>query len=209
VLTSPIVPAVAARPCSPAVGCWHRRGCVLLRCACIAAGVQSSCVARASDNVTICPASFPNPVNFGMTFNKSLFHDLGAVIGIESRALWLAGCDAPPLSTHPRPHPPKHPRPHPPTHPPPPPTRSPPPPPTHSPPPPPTHSPTPTHTRPAPPKPTPTHVHPTHPHTHPHTPTPARAPTHTATYTRAHPRTPTHTHTRPGRHAGCRRERVL
>ncbi len=53
-------------------------------------GVQSSCIV-VPGNVTICPTSFPNPVNFGMTFNKSLFYDLGAVIGVETRALWLAG----------------------------------------------------------------------------------------------------------------------
>ncbi len=53
-------------------------------------GVQSSCV-ETSGGETICPTSFPNPVNFGMSFNKSLFYDLGAVIGIETRALWIAG----------------------------------------------------------------------------------------------------------------------
>lgn len=38
-----------------------------------------------------CRTSFPNPVNYGMTFNKSLVYDLGAIIGVETRALWLAG----------------------------------------------------------------------------------------------------------------------
>ncbi len=53
--------------------------------------MQSSCVSTATGDV-ICPTSFANPVNFGMTFNKSLFFDLGHVIGVETRALWLAGC---------------------------------------------------------------------------------------------------------------------
>jgi len=52
-------------------------------------GVQSSCVL--SSGTVYCPTSFPNPVNFGMTWNRSLFYDLGAVIGVEARALWLAG----------------------------------------------------------------------------------------------------------------------
>jgi beta-glucosidase-like glycosyl hydrolase len=32
-----------------------------------------------------------NPVNYGSTFNDSLAYDLGAVIGLEARALWLGG----------------------------------------------------------------------------------------------------------------------
>lgn len=35
--------------------------------------------------------SFPNPVNYGFTFNKSLAYELGAIIATEQRALWLAG----------------------------------------------------------------------------------------------------------------------
>jgi hypothetical protein len=54
-------------------------------------GVQSSCV-MLSDNVTlVCPTSFPNPVNYGTSFNKSLAYELGRVVGIEARALWLLG----------------------------------------------------------------------------------------------------------------------
>jgi len=53
-------------------------------------GVQSSCVSDGNGK-TICPTSFMNPVNFGATFNRSLFFSLGAVIATETRALWLAG----------------------------------------------------------------------------------------------------------------------
>jgi hypothetical protein len=60
-------------------------------------GVQSSCVASPTTG-TVCPTSFPNPLNLGMTFNKSLFHDMAAVIGLETRALWLAGCVGRPRS---------------------------------------------------------------------------------------------------------------
>jgi len=53
-------------------------------------GVQTSCI-QTSDGVTRCPTSFPNSVNYGATFNRSLFYDLGATIATELRALWLAG----------------------------------------------------------------------------------------------------------------------
>ena len=52
-------------------------------------GVQSSCV---DDGHGVhCPTSFPLPVNFGSVWNASLVADVGAVIGLETRALWLAG----------------------------------------------------------------------------------------------------------------------
>jgi hypothetical protein len=54
-------------------------------------GVQSSCVLGSADGVTYCATSFPNPVNYGATWNKSLFFELGAIIATETRALWLAG----------------------------------------------------------------------------------------------------------------------
>jgi hypothetical protein len=54
-------------------------------------GVQSSCVRSSSSGVTFCPTSFMNPVNFGNSFNKTLFRELGAIVGEETRALWLAG----------------------------------------------------------------------------------------------------------------------
>lgn len=40
---------------------------------------------------TICPTSFPNPVNFGATWNASAFLSLGSTIATELRALWLLG----------------------------------------------------------------------------------------------------------------------
>eukprot|EP00045_Choanoeca_perplexa_P012180 m.131922 g.131922 ORF g.131922 m.131922 type:complete len:777 (-) comp15917_c0_seq1:291-2621(-) len=52
-------------------------------------GVQSSCVSQ--DGTTYCPTSFPNPVNYGFTWNKTAYYELGRVIGVETRALWLAG----------------------------------------------------------------------------------------------------------------------
>ena len=55
-------------------------------------GVQSSCVRDVANGGKVyCPTSFMNPVNYGATFNRSLFFDLGAVIATETRALWLAG----------------------------------------------------------------------------------------------------------------------
>jgi len=53
-------------------------------------GVQSSCV-KDTDGTVYCPTSFPNPVNFGTTFNDSLALEMGAIIATETRALWLAG----------------------------------------------------------------------------------------------------------------------
>ena len=52
--------------------------------------MQSSCVADGSGAVH-CPTSFPNPVSYGMTWNKTAFFVLGDIIGTEQRALWLAG----------------------------------------------------------------------------------------------------------------------
>ena len=43
------------------------------------------------DGVTYCPTSFPNPVNLGASFNKSMWETMGDVIGHEIRALFLAG----------------------------------------------------------------------------------------------------------------------
>lgn len=48
-------------------------------------GVQSTCV-----NGT-CPTSFPCPVSFGASWNRTLTREMGRVIGTEARALWLAG----------------------------------------------------------------------------------------------------------------------
>ena len=57
-------------------------------------GVQSSCV-NTSDGKTYCPTSYPNPVNLGASFNRSSWLQMGKVIGVESRALWLAGAVEP------------------------------------------------------------------------------------------------------------------
>ena len=32
-----------------------------------------------------------NPVNYGMSWNKARFRELGVIIGLEARALWVAG----------------------------------------------------------------------------------------------------------------------
>ncbi len=32
-----------------------------------------------------------NPVNYGCTWNDSLAFDMGAIVGLEARALWLGG----------------------------------------------------------------------------------------------------------------------
>lgn len=54
-------------------------------------GVQTNCVELNGE--IKCPTSFPNPVNYGATFNTSLFRDLGSIIGQELRALWLLGAE--------------------------------------------------------------------------------------------------------------------
>lgn len=47
-------------------------------------GVQSRCSPDGR-----CPTTFPNPNTLGATFNQSLWKQMGAVIGLELRALWL------------------------------------------------------------------------------------------------------------------------
>ena len=47
-------------------------------------GVQSRCTKEGR-----CATSFPNPNALGATFNSSLWHDIGHIIGLELRALWL------------------------------------------------------------------------------------------------------------------------
>lgn len=46
-------------------------------------GVQSRCGSK-------CPTSFPNPNAQGAAWNRTLWHDMARVTGIELRALWLA-----------------------------------------------------------------------------------------------------------------------
>ena len=47
-------------------------------------GVQSRCAPDGR-----CPTSFPNPIGLGGTFNRSVWRQMGEVIGLELRALWL------------------------------------------------------------------------------------------------------------------------
>ena len=53
-------------------------------------GVKASCLST-DNGKTYCPTSFPNPVNLGASFNKSMWAKMGRVIGVETRAMWLAG----------------------------------------------------------------------------------------------------------------------
>lgn len=53
-------------------------------------GAETSGVKQANGSI-VCPTSFPNPVNYGMAWNKTSFLVLGQVIATETRALWLAG----------------------------------------------------------------------------------------------------------------------
>ena len=54
-------------------------------------GVQSTCVNDTTTGTVYCPTSYPNPVNLGAAFNRSSWLHMGKVIGVELRALWLAG----------------------------------------------------------------------------------------------------------------------
>lgn len=47
-------------------------------------GVQSRCAPDGR-----CPTSYPNPNSLGASFNSSVWEGMGAVIGLELRALWL------------------------------------------------------------------------------------------------------------------------
>jgi len=53
-------------------------------------GVQSSCV-KGKDGVTYCPVDFPNAVNLGASWNNSMWETMGRIIGVENRALYVAG----------------------------------------------------------------------------------------------------------------------
>ena len=54
-------------------------------------GVLCNCLVDPATGVTACPTSWSNPVNFGSVWNDSLTRDMGAVVGVETRALWLGG----------------------------------------------------------------------------------------------------------------------
>ena len=49
-------------------------------------GVQSRCSAEGR-----CPTSYPNPNTLGASFNKTVWQQMGSVIGLELRSLWLQG----------------------------------------------------------------------------------------------------------------------
>ena len=53
-------------------------------------GVQSTCGFNTKGDPA-CPTSFPNPNALGATWNSTLWREIGAIIGIEARALWLQG----------------------------------------------------------------------------------------------------------------------
>ena len=47
---------------------------------------------RLQQPLTSCPFSLrAPPAQYGATWNRSLFFELGAIIATETRALWLAG----------------------------------------------------------------------------------------------------------------------
>jgi beta-D-xylosidase 4 len=49
-------------------------------------GVQSRCSPDGR-----CPTSYPNPNLMGSSFNRSVWRQMGSVIGVELRSLWLQG----------------------------------------------------------------------------------------------------------------------
>ena len=49
-------------------------------------GVQSRCSPEGR-----CPTSYPNPNTLGASFNKTVWQQMGSVIGLELRSLWLQG----------------------------------------------------------------------------------------------------------------------
>ena len=53
-------------------------------------GVQTTCNKNTKGEV-VCPTSFPNPNALGAMFNRTMFREIGAIIGLELRALWLQG----------------------------------------------------------------------------------------------------------------------
>jgi len=53
-------------------------------------GVQTTC-GRNSKGEIMCPTSFPNPNALGASFNASMWREMGSIIGVELRSLWLQG----------------------------------------------------------------------------------------------------------------------
>eukprot|EP01063_Lacrimia_lanifica_P035184 TRINITY_DN6645_c1_g1_i1.p1 TRINITY_DN6645_c1_g1~~TRINITY_DN6645_c1_g1_i1.p1 ORF type:complete len:815 (+),score=291.53 TRINITY_DN6645_c1_g1_i1:307-2445(+) len=54
-------------------------------------GVETSCVHDPAANATYCPTSFPNSVNLGATWDKTLWKGMAGAIALEARAMWRAG----------------------------------------------------------------------------------------------------------------------
>ncbi|KAJ9453616.1 putative exo-1 [Diplonema papillatum] len=54
-------------------------------------GVQSTCVQNATTKEVFCPTSFPMPSTLGASWNQSTWKEFGRIMGMENRALWLAG----------------------------------------------------------------------------------------------------------------------
>ena len=44
-----------------------------------------------NNNNSVCPTSFPNPNALGASFNRTMFREIGRIIGVELRSLWLQG----------------------------------------------------------------------------------------------------------------------
>lgn len=53
-------------------------------------GVQTTC-GTGSDGQPRCATSFPNPVSLGSSWNTSMYREIGHIIGVELRSLWLHG----------------------------------------------------------------------------------------------------------------------
>ena len=53
-------------------------------------GVQTTCGTNDAGE-PMCPTSFPNPNALGASFNESAWKEMGHIIGVELRSLWLHG----------------------------------------------------------------------------------------------------------------------
>jgi hypothetical protein len=53
-------------------------------------GVQTTCGTNDAGE-PMCPTSFPNPNALGASWNKSAYREMGHIIGVELRSLWLHG----------------------------------------------------------------------------------------------------------------------
>lgn len=53
--------------------------------------MQSNCLSDPTTGEIFCPTSFANPCTLGMSWNDTMFREMGAIVGLEARALWLGG----------------------------------------------------------------------------------------------------------------------